>query len=658
MVPMITGIVSHPPVHQPRAGLPASGLPVSDATLDAPAGLERPARLHGADIAPEVSGLAAAPATTAPGSRFWSEAASLAAAPASASPGGPLGAVISDAARQDLASLFDSLRSRDVHLYRERVPPVSSTDKFEEMDGPQAAATVLAQPARFAAPLLVSIQAGQDASVMLPVRSLQGLQLLDAMHGLGDASALPHPSLGRALRTAADAGAEFLARPSSGRTLPVPTFFAYEILTGDEPVANGITWSHDRGSQEVRNEQEALAYAYFQGQGPSQVLANPALAEGIQQLQQAGVGFLTSDEPHQDLTGFQAWRRLSEPDAPSGAPTLTVGVAGVPCAETTAAGLVRVQRQLEPLLAVYRDTIEPSGMNDPTAAEAVRRLSTSGEPTRYAAQATLMVETWKQCLHSGFCNTLTVRDKAFALYDWMAEQAPRLDRPEEKAQALLRWTGVCGPEDARAAAEFAWHDLSQRHPDSAGYEQVAATFDHLLTRLGRLDGAQRALEVLTLPVGQASASARMGVVDHLVDLAGPELAAARKDKWRKGPDPLEEILSDYLAIAAACDGNEALEAVAGSFADLRGALTLRGRSKETRACFEFLENGRRAGLFTAKERDAAIRDFVEELVKCDSTDQARASMLAGARPRGPATVERQEDWVVVGGVRIPVKRPG
>ena len=631
---MITGIVSHPSLREARAPL----APVPSPDVAPPASQEESVCLHAAEARPE-----------APGTRFWSEAASLAAAPAAGAATGPLGALLSEAARGDLAALLESLRSRDVHLYQERTPALSPTDRFEEIDGHQATASLLAQPAQFAAPLLVSVQA---AGAMLPVRTLRGLQVLDAIHGQGDASALPHPALARTLRDAAEGGAEFLARPASGRTLPIPAFFAYEILAGDEPVAHGVTWSQERGSQEIRNEQEALAYAFFQGQGESAGLARPALAEDVKRLQDAGVDFLSATEPRQDLTAFQAWRLLSQP----GAPPLTVGVAGIPCGEATAAGLALAAQRLEPLLAVYRDVIEPSGMNEPTAAEAVRRLATSGEPTRYTTQASLMVDTWKQCRNSGFCNTLTVRDQAFALYDWLAGQMPGLDHADEKAQALLRWTGICGPDDAKAAADFAWHELSQRHPDAPGYEQVAHTFDHLLTRLGRLEGAQRALEVLTLPVGEASLNERVAVVDHLVDQAATELAAARKDKWRKGPDPLEGLLSDYLAIAAACTTGESLEAVAGSFAALRSALATRGRQQETRACFEFLENGRRAGLLTATDRDAAIRDFVEEFAKSDSTDTARASLLAQARPRGTGTVERQDDVVVVGGVRIPVKK--
>lgn len=590
-----------------------------------------PASVASTSVAPPVDaaqidgaglGAVAPTETVAPTEGFWAECASLGLLASSAAVGGPLGGTLSAQARTDLGHLTQALVSRGVTFFRERTLHLGNADRFEQADAAQVVQDAAEKGSRR---LPLFAQSGDG--MLIPVRDFDALRTLDAVAGTGDVTKLAHPAMASVLRNAE--AVHFLVR--DGRE--VPAWQAYQILSGAEPLAAGVTWSGDRASQALSSEADLLVYAALEG-----VVEPHGLAREVREARDAGMSFLTRHREPEEMSAFDACGALSRG-------RIAVGIVGVPLAECDGAGFAATRETLAPWMKLYHDVLLPSGREDRTLRTMVARLASSA-PDRLDGDAKQMLSVadavQKSTPEYQFDEAL--RDTL----DWLAQRGPKLDRPETQMPVVLRWIEACGARDARQAADFAWDTLSVAHPAPADYAATLGQFDALLSSLRDVKAAQAALQVVSVPLGDASAQGRLQAYERLLALH-PPTDAGRFRSTENLRERADAAAADYLSVMAS---RSPLEGAVDQFERLHRALDTCKQADQTRTTFDFIENGLAGGTFGDASRETVTTRFMEALAQTGDAERARVLAMAPAGARG-GTIERSDDTVVIGGIRVP-----
>ncbi len=415
---------------------------------------------------------------------------------------------------------MDDLAAHDVTFFAERRIIVRRSERFQALDQAATIAWLQAQPAQFAAPLLLSVKGG----ALVPVWNATDLKAAATLQKGGDVSTLEHPALARTIEQASRQGVEFLARVDDGyQKLTVPAFYAYQSLSGH---SDGILWNSADGSQLLFNEDEALAHAFFTGQGTADGLCDGAAAQGLASLSKSGASLLTHHSQASELTPFEAYRIFTrEPPM-----RIKVGVAGVPIRWLERHETDEAAAELAPYLQAYRDVMQPAGWPERTSHDAIERLVASKDSDK-VGQARLMFDLYRGAANSGKHSDYELREKTFALYDWMVARQPG----SERVASLLRWVENFGTDQARQAAELAWN-----LPPPA-----EAAVDRLMMAQGRAKSVAEALAVLPEPL-PASAEAYCTLYQTLA-LRGDEKKTLECFKTLTArPQPLEDTLRRFL----------------------------------------------------------------------------------------------------------------
>ncbi|MBM3462686.1 MAG: hypothetical protein FJX76_11345 [Armatimonadetes bacterium] len=553
---------------------------------------------------------------------FWREAAAVTS--------GPLGDALSPAAKADGETVLENLEQHDVAFFRERTIRMGESDRWQRLCAAEAAAFLMAQPAQFAAPLMISVGSG----MLLPARSVSALRAVDVLHAGGDAAALENPRLADVLGRASAAGVTFTVRPERdlSRTRDVPAWWAYQALSDKTSV---VSWNDTMIHEPLQNADQALAFAHFYPPAGMSVPLDGQEAADIEELHARGITFhgLGREDP-EEISLYEAWRIVESGHR------LALGVCGVRIDGAGTDDMRATAEKLTPYLNVRRDVL--SRLDDASQRAYMRSLIRHQDEPTLRERAEVLVAIHERAKATRGLSEWEVRERVSELYDWLDGEMGRLANPQEQIRKLLGWVEACGPTAARSAAEFAWSTLSEMHPAPNDYKEALEIFDALLRGMGSVRAARDATQAVAVPVAGTTPEARLAAFQKMVAVSGRE-----------------EAIPTYLAVAAtARDGEIEVQArrYEALHAALVGALPKDAPLQETaRTTFAFLDGGVRAGLFDSKTFDDALRDFVEVLVASGSVERARIHLLNAEQQRDNR-VERGERDVIIGGIRVPVRR--
>jgi hypothetical protein len=144
----------------------------------------------------------------------------------------------------------------------------------------------------------------------------------------------------------------------------------------------------------------------------------------------------------------------------------------------------------------------------------------------------------------------------------------------------------------------------------------------------------------------AEGQAARAAFERILSLRAPDFD--RTDP--KGAEGAREAAEDFLAVSARV-GPADLATLTDQYARIARVMAISGRPEETRASFEWIEQGLQDGRFD--NRDAVTLRFLEALLDHALVEDAREAVFRA--PATPKTVERGAESVIINGIAVPVK---
>lgn len=609
---------------------------------------------------------------------IFAEASRLGLLVAGATLGGPIGKALSATAQDDLLKLLGELETagfsfRVAHGADELKPQSGSTvtaarvnAKILDSDGDWAAG-------RRSSPsctswrgeeLLVSGHGMQGARV----GSLHDLQALEAIGCGKDLSSLARPDLAEVLGRLEGAGVEFslLRTDSFHGERPVPRVVgaygalrAFSTTPTQAPDEQAQLRGGLAGTEPVSLQKlEDLDPLRFFVLGESVAgLDQDARARALRDLEQAGYTFHYGWDKDEKAHGApEIWEKLKK----GGDPGLRLGVRGA------ALLALRPEQVVEPEVGGAR----LKELSDHYLA-AVRPRVASGMLDRAEG------DRWIQSLDRALAHLpVDERGRVLAHLFVLESELGSADpvRTDLATRALQAVSDGLRPGEDVATALREYEALRRSIPDAevgiatmrhVRLELPAKSFDpqdlaeqrERVVRLACLapsfDLALRAQELIetTLPFDQGAS-----LLESLVSLHRG-LGEPSPDPGESTTGPLERAMEDYKLVLRTRAPQEALGEATQTLQTLYHALLPREGWNAARETFAFVERGWARKAFPQADKAATVDTLLQSWVLSQDLAGARAAAL-NPLVAGGSQVITGEDFVTVGGVKVPRKRQG
>lgn len=376
--------------------------------------------------------------------------------------------------------------------------------------------------------------------------------------------------------------------------------------------------------QVLASESERLNEFFRVGGGSTEGLRAPELAEGLLAARQAGATFLSHGVHPDALDPVEAYETMLSPHPQLG--TVYLGLEGIQMVACNRENLRGGIALFDPFAATHREVLRHGRFDSYAMQCALDRIAGQQAPAAIQAHAELLVALY-DCVKASGRHGGSSEDTAHAmtrLYDWLS---PRLgDLSDERVRDVMAWAARGGADEAGKAGE---HGCAL---DGTAYAEFAG----VMRAVGNAEAARLALAAV-------DASERGPREDRLAALQSLCALYAASPRG-------EDAVGAWVAVMDAWHGDEPLRAVTDRFVALHRTLAARGLADHARDCFQGLERHWRGSGEASPER--SYMTFIDHVHRTGGAD-------LGALAREPAdraaTVERQADAVVVGGVRLPIR---
>lgn len=324
--------------------------------------------------------------------RLWHEAEQLGLLPVSASVPGPLGAVLSETARQQLGGLIEEFDQAGVSFYKCPSPREYHSYQRATLSPEQVTERILSSEldphyhkfdGRFQS--LVAHAQGMEA---VPIHELGDLRDLEAIFLRKDPALTRQPELAGKLMNLEQAGYRPVAAAreterrtdvsgirATVRTRPIGAFGAYRALRREEPQGAKLLWLQrkDSDAHRVQTEEDLKPISYF-AEGEEGWAEADELAVRIRDLDRQGYTFSVRGRESELLDPLAVWSRYQNLESLE----FTVGVRGSG-GESSKKSQVENPELLDPgvqaLGEFYQNRLLPMGMSQKETDLVVRILS-------------------------------------------------------------------------------------------------------------------------------------------------------------------------------------------------------------------------------------------------------------------------------------------
>jgi hypothetical protein len=535
---------------------------------------------------------------------------------------GPIGHALNSATRQGLLDALVRLQGNGVTFERRRswfrVP-------FTRKHAPMTVEKTIRH---------LEIKGSKDLEVShgdrlhQEVNSLEDIRGLDVAYGMGDDAAAADE------RTALDALHDLEAagfQPTingEGRTTPFESWRQIH--------ANGGLMLKNGGKQTYVTNRDQLVLQDYLVTGHDHGVHDKATADLVKQAQAAGLAFPnTSYYSSADAT-IQAIESLSAnneirvglaPDRP---------VVGVKRADL--GDLATVRARIDQAEDLYKRILAPVLGDNPNYHGELLDFCTAQEQRFSPAFRAAMCAT----VARGIGNR--VRDEQVIATTRKMEDLAADDL--QLAWVANRWATTArkeGVEQADSLLATLGDGLLGRTASRVEAEQLRPILFKLLDATGSLEACSEGLDLVRVAIGKESQEDRIKL---FTDIAAYESQAT-----------LPETAAHYRAVMVHRRPDEPLMQAGQTFVEVLKTLTLGRNQARAVEVFTTLQDGLSKGRFGSKTVEEVLAEFGQAVTLGRSIDDALAALegkgAGNGISAGPATVEKDGDSVVIGGIRIP-----
>ncbi|MDQ7821656.1 MAG: hypothetical protein RDV48_02550 [Candidatus Eremiobacteraeota bacterium] len=179
-----------------------------------------------------------------------------------------------------------------------------------------------------------------------------------------------------------------------------------------------------------------------------------------------------------------------------------------------------------------------------------------------------------------------------------------------------------------------------------------AVFLDLAKSLERYDTTKEAYDLITAPVREESLEDRKEVFLRIAENCAPQApmhASQAEVNEKKG----KEAVENYRIISTKLNNAENLKDGAARFEKLASVMGGEKRGEEARDAFAFIAAEMERGSFPGKSAQEVTEELMKILLITDSLAQAKTQLL---HPQSGNKIEEGDDFVIIGGVMLPVKK--
>lgn len=200
-----------------------------------------------------------------------------------------------------------------------------------------------------------------------------------------------------------------------------------------------------------------------------------------------------------------------------------------------------------------------------------------------------------------------------------------------------------GREAALAMLASGRDELRARTGNPAEYEHLQGVLVQLMERTRSIDAALEGIDLIRIPFGAETEEERLGVF--------LDLAAHEPEKT------LDRTADDYRALLVHRAPGDTLATAGARMCHLLDMLALTDQQERASEVFATIQDRATSGEQGQKSPEQAVQRFSEQLALTGSVDKALTASLLGGISAGPGTVEQGDDFVIIGGIRIPRTKP-
>lgn len=161
-----------------------------------------------------------------------------------------------------------------------------------------------------------------------------------------------------------------------------------------------------------------------------------------------------------------------------------------------------------------------------------------------------------------------------------------------------------------------------------------------------------AYELLKKPVRDETFDDRKGI---LIDIVKDSKIKSKNPNYNDEREAAKEGVESYKTIMTRLDASENLSEAADRFKLLLRVLA--GENQNTESCdaFSFIADEMAKGTFKDKTARQVTEDLAQILLITDSLEMAKTQLLHPSN-QGTNVIEEEDDFIIIGGVKLPVKK--
>lgn len=564
----------------------------------------------------------------------------LAATPATS---GPIGGALTATARQGLLGALTRLETSGVTFERQRgLRFPSLMKKYVPLSAGELANALEKEPVSFKHRFNVNV----NGATHVRVASLQGLQLLDAVQGLGAQASPARSGAVEAARSLESRGWKFRAYNYSddygdSDSPTQPGTFPALLALNRRGTVDAETPTHSNDRVRFSADSQLIALDYFDGSGTDRGLANGPLAAGVREVTAKGYRFRTDDYYRNNyMAARDAYTALQ------GGNTLRMGQPDHVAVMVQAADLKslgdlekRLQTADDVHERIAKTALAAAGLENQGDAF-VHAVMQDKHPHSLYLKAAVLAELVRAEAVSGdarYALENAVEDMGHVLNE--DAQPARVAAYTEQFVAALRTSGRKAAWSMLATMR---DELRARTGSPAEYQRLQDVVARLMAETHSINAAMEGIDLIRIPVGTETEDERLKL---FLDIAA-----------RESEKSLDRTASDYRAILVHRTPGESLTVAGGRMCRVLETLALKRQQERASEVFATIQGGVASGRYGKLTADEALQRFSEQMVLSKSVDDALAALAAsttGGVPAGPATVQQSDDAVVIGGIRIP-----
>ena len=595
------------------------------------------------DSAAISGGFVAAPGSApvaANASNPWPELERLGLVSATTTVSGPIGQALTASARQGLCDALHRLEANGVTFERQRgVRLPGLMDKYIRLSADELADALENEPAEFKTQFNVNV----DKAEHVHLQNLTDLRLLDGWAGLGSSALPTRASVIDAAHDAEKGGWTFSARNYAGaydsNEPAVDSAFAALMALVHRGEASMRQGNGSADWAPLTTDSDVIGASYFDGNGPDRGLSDGALAAAIREAASKGFTLSTSEYIRNPSAARDVYTALAQGKSVKIGHDTQWGI-DVTAAEMK--NLSLADARMKQATDIYERFAKPTLSGTDRTSDAPFFVDfVLNDKHSHAPDLKGMVLS--ECLtaerRGNDWNALSNANEDMGhLLDMSGDPARVLAFTAQFSAALQ----VNRRDEVWNAMTHARDEMKARAGSDTALAQVEALLVRLLEKTRSFPAALEGVDLVRIPMGSETEEDRVRL---FLDIAG------REPEGGGGAHAAD----DYRAVMVHRLPTETLLEAGQRMLALFDTLALSKQQGRAAEAFCAIQEGTREGRFGSRSADETVQKLAEAMVTSRSLDDAMASLGShgGAVPAGPSTVETGDDYVVIGGIRVP-----